>query len=111
MSTVLALRDILANAGELYDRGVPVRLFYDKSQRGVVAQEMTPEGIIFQGHLVCRPRRHKKERDGTLNEIDACLPRSTAAMYLDWRGEWRLPSLNGVASSPLLTDDGTINSA
>jgi hypothetical protein len=31
-------------------------------------------------------------------------------MYLDWRGEWRLPPLNGIASAPLLHDDGTINS-
>ena len=75
---------------------------------GVVAQEMTPEGIIFQAHSVCRPRRLKKERDGALNEIDAALPRSTAAMYLDRRGEWNLPLFNGVASAPLLKDDGRI---
>jgi hypothetical protein len=31
-------------------------------------------------------------------------------MYLDWRGEWRLPPLNGVATAPLLQDDGTIRS-
>jgi hypothetical protein len=31
-------------------------------------------------------------------------------MYLDWRGEWRLPPLNGIASTPQLRDDGTINS-
>ena len=31
-------------------------------------------------------------------------------MYLDWRGEWRLPPLNGIASAPLLQDDGAINS-
>ena len=107
-TTVLALRDILANAGGLYDRGVPVRLFYDKSQHGVVAQEMTPDGIIFQAHSVCRPRRLRKERDGTLNEFDAALPRSAAAMYLDRRGEWNLSLFNGVASAPLLKDDGTI---
>ena len=32
-------------------------------------------------------------------------------MYLDWRGDWDLPPLNGIASAPLLLDDGTINSA
>ena len=31
-------------------------------------------------------------------------------MYLEWWGEWQLPPLNGVASAPLLQDDGTINS-
>ena len=69
---------------------------------------MTPDGIIFQAHSVCRPRRLRKERDGTLNEFDAALPRSTAAMYLDRRGEWNLSLFNGVASAPLLKDDGTI---
>jgi hypothetical protein len=29
-------------------------------------------------------------------------------MYLDWRGQWRLPVLNGIASAPLLHDDGSI---
>jgi hypothetical protein len=32
-------------------------------------------------------------------------------MYLDWRGEWRLPPLNGIATAPLLYEDGTIKSA
>ena len=32
-------------------------------------------------------------------------------MYLDWRGNWDLPPLDGIASAPLLLDDGTINSA
>ena len=32
--TVAALRDILAQAGRLYDRGVPVRLAFDQVQKG-----------------------------------------------------------------------------
>jgi hypothetical protein len=32
-------------------------------------------------------------------------------MYLDWRGEWGLPPLNGIATAPLLYEDGTIKSA
>ena len=38
------------------------------------------------------------------------LPSWFALMYLEWWGEWQLPPLNGVASAPLLQDDGTINS-
>jgi hypothetical protein len=30
-------------------------------------------------------------------------------MYLDWRGEWRLRPLNGIASAPLLHNDGAIS--
>ena len=32
-------------------------------------------------------------------------------MYLDWKGDWKLWPLNGVASTPLLRSDGSIHSA
>ena len=31
-------------------------------------------------------------------------------MYLDWWGEWGLRPLNGIATAPLLWDDGSIKS-
>ena len=107
--TVAALRDILAEAGGLYDRGVPVRLAYDQIQKGTVAQMMTPHALVLMAHGVCRPYA-RKPKDGTIIEVDARLPHSFAVMYLDWRGEWQLPPLNGIASSPLLQEDGAINS-
>ena len=108
--TVATLRDLLADAGGLYDRGVPVRLAFDQIQRGTVAQIMTPDALVLMAHTICRPYVLKLGSDGTIAEVDARLPRSLAVMYLDWRGEWRLPPLNGIASAPLLQDDGTINS-
>jgi len=108
--TVAALRDHLAAAGGLYDRGVPVRLAFDQIQRGTVAHMMTPDALVLMSHSICRPYVLKEKREG-ITEVDARLPRSLAVMYLDWRGEWRLPPLNGIASAPLLQDDGTINSA
>ena len=108
--TVAALRDVLAGAGELFDRGVPVRLTFDQIQHGPVAQLMTPDGLVLMAHRVCRPYRLKEKQDGTITEAKARLPRAMAVMYLDWRGEWHLPILNGIASAPLLSDDGTIYS-
>ena len=108
--TVAALRDLLAGAGGLYDRGVPVRLAFDQIQRGTVAQMMTPDALVLMAHTICRPYVLKARQDGTVAEVNARLPRSLAVMYLDWRGEWQLPPLNGIASAPLLQDDGTINS-
>jgi hypothetical protein len=108
--TVVALRDILAAAGGLYDRGVPVRLAFDQMQGGMLAQMMTPDGIVRAAHTVCRPYGFKKQ-DGAIYEADVRLPRSLAVMYLDWRGEWRLPPLNGIATAPLLQENGTISSA
>ena len=110
--TVAALRDILADGGGLYDRGVPVRLAFDQMQRGAVAQVMTPDALVLKAHSVCRPYILKKaKKGGKFSEAHARLPRSFAVMYLDWRGEWRLPALNGIATAPLLQDDGTIKSA
>jgi len=108
--TVSALRDIVSHAGVLYDRGVPVRLAIDQIQGGTVAQVMTPDALVLMVHTVCRPYV-LKEKDGATVEVDARLSRTFAVMYLDWRGEWRLPPLNGIASAPMLEEDGTIQSA
>ena len=109
--TVSDLRDILCGSGRLYDRGVPVRLVLDQLQKGAVAQTMTPDGLVLMGHQVCRPYRLHQKEDGPVTEKDARLPRPIATMYLVWRGEWQLAPLNGITSTPLLRDDGTIYSA
>ncbi len=106
--TVETLRDLLAKSGELYDRGVPVRLAHDQSQDGMAAQMLTPDGLVLTAHRFCRPYS-LKEKKGEIVEVDVRLPRQFAAMYLDWRGEWRLPPLNGIASAPLLDDSGAIH--
>lgn len=106
--TVAALRDILVGAGGLFDRGVPVRLARDQIQHGVVAQIVTPDVLVLLVHRVCRPYALKEKKGGSIVEVDVRLPRAFAVMYLDWRGEWRLPPLNGIASAPLLQEDGTI---
>jgi hypothetical protein len=104
--TVTALRDILAAAGVLYDRGGPVRVAFDQMQHGTVAQTMSPDALVLTAHATCRPYVRKANKDGVC-EVDAGLPRSFAVMYLDWRGEWQLPPLNGIATAPLLETSGT----
>ena len=103
--TVTTLRNIFADVGGLYDRGVPVRLAVDQTQKGTVAQVMTRSGVVLKAHQVCRPYALKKGE-----AVDVGLPSWFALMYLEWWGEWQLAPLNGVASAPLLQDDGTINS-
>jgi hypothetical protein len=109
--SVAMLRDILSSTADLYDRGVPVRLAHDQIRGGTVAQIVTPDTLVMTAHSVCRPYAQKVNRDGSLFEVDVRLPRNLAVMYLDWRGEWNLPPLNGIASAPMLTDDGAIQSA
>ena len=89
--TVAALRDILVEAGGLYDRGVPVRLAFDQTQKGTVAHLVTPDVLVLLAHRVCRPYALKPKQDGSVVEVDVRLSRTFAVMYLDWRGEWRLP--------------------
>jgi hypothetical protein len=108
--TVAALRDILASKGVLYDRGVPVRVAKDQIHGGNIAQVMTPDILVMTAHGVCRPYVLKEKSDGSIHEVDARLPRNLAVMYLEWRGAWNLPVLNGIASAPMLSDDGTISS-
>ena len=108
--TVASLRDVLASAGALYDRGVPVRLTHDRLQHCAYAQIVTPDCLVLIAHMQCRPYT-LKEKGGQLVEANVRLPRNCAAMYLEWRGEWRLPPLNGITSAPLLKEDGTINSS
>ena len=107
--TVAALRDILSVAGDLYDRGVPVRLAHDQIQGGTVAQVMTPEILVMTAHTACRPYAQKARPDGTTEEKNARLPRNLAVMYLEWRGEWKIPPLNGIASAPMLMANGMIH--
>jgi hypothetical protein len=88
---------------------VPVRLVFHQIQKGMVAQVMKPDSLVLRAHQACRPWAWKKTKSGDLIEEDVPLPRQFAVMYLDWRGEWRLPPLNGIASAPLLHDDGAIS--
>ena len=88
-----------------------MRLTIDQILGGTVAQVMTPDGLVLAAHMACRPFAMKRRNDGTVIEVDVRLPRTLAVMYLDWRGQWKLPPLSGIASAPLLQDDGTIHSA
>ena len=108
--TVATLRDILSQSEGLYDRGVPARVAFDQTQRGFTVQPLTPYGLVRVAHELCRPYA-LKEKDGQLKEINVRLPQYIAMMYLDWQGDWHLPPLNGIASAPLLHDDGSINSS
>lgn len=103
-----AMRDILAGAGVFYDRGVPVRLIMDQMQRGTVAQAMTADGIVLAVHRHARPFI-RRTKNGEVEEVDARLPKPLASMYLDSRGEWHLPPLNGITSAPLLGEEGEIH--
>ena len=104
--TVANVRDRLAAAGRLYDRGTPVRLVRDAMTGGMVARAVSAEGIVCEAHEACRPYR-RTMKDGAASEADTMFPRQLASMYLDL-GDWGLPPLNGIANAPLLDDSGGV---
>ena len=105
--TVANLRDYLAATGELYDRGgVVVRLARDATTGGMVAHPMTADGIVRAAHRYCRPFSKRAVKGGAVEEVDARVSLDLARMFLDMRGEWHLPPLNGIASAPILDGGG-----
>ena len=106
--TVAALRDVLAATGYLFDRGMVVLVAHDRITGGRVAHPLSPESILRLAHQSCRPFTKRTGKEGVVQEVDAPLPKAIATMFLDMRGEWGLPPLNGFASAPLLDDAGGV---
>ena len=109
--TVSDLRDILAASGRLYERGMPVRVAFDRTLGGSIAHELNSYDLVLQAHFACRPYAHVRSAKGAWSECDAALPPNIARMYLGWKGEWRLPLLNGVTTAPILSENGGIRTA
>ena len=97
----------LAACPMLFDRGVPVRLAVDTQRGGLIAEPLTTNGVVNETHDIARPWMYVKARDGGLQRSDVTLPERVAKLYLDLRGRWRLRPLDGIASSPLLAEDGS----
>ena len=108
--TVSDLREVLKGSDELFDRGVPVRLTNSQVLGGASIQVVKPEGLIRLTHTLCRPFEKKERQNGSIEDVNCVLPTSHAKMFLEWHGSWELRPLNGIASAPLLAEDGSISS-
>jgi hypothetical protein len=106
-ATAEALRDIMADSGRFFDRGVPVRIIRSAIDGSPAAIPLTRHTVVIEAHRQCRPTKMKS--DGTW--IDATLPDRVAQMYLDMVGEWNLLPLHGVTSAPILSADGSMRTA
>jgi hypothetical protein len=93
------LRDIIAQSGALYNRNTPVRITPSSSDALPIACPLTTHGIVRLAHDLARPVK---------NGEPCTLPDRVANMYLDMRGEWRLPKLAGISTAPILRDDCSI---
>jgi putative DNA primase/helicase len=102
-----ALRDLFAASGKFFDRGVPVRIVRRADDSLPLARPLTNHGVAIEAHRLCQPV--------TINakglKVAITLPDRASKMYLDLFGEWNLPPLAGVTTSPLLSQDGFVRVA
>ena len=101
-TVALNLRDILANSGTLYNRGTPVRITLSSSDAVPIATPLTTHRVVRLAHEFSRPIKNGEPHT---------LPDRVANMYLDMQGEWGLPKLAGICTTPILRDDGSVVSA
>ena len=106
-ATVTALRRVFVATETVFDRGgVAVKLVQRAGERIPEAFRVTHHAVVMEAHHHCRPV--KINREG--KPAPATLPERVAKMYLD-AGDWGLPSLTGIATGPLLKNDGAIRVA
>lgn len=105
--TAAELAGLLALRPMLFDRGAPVRLAMDSQRGGLAASPLDLAGVVNECHAVARPWTQSNTRDGELVRRDVTLPDRVARLYLDRRGAWQLRPLDGIASAPLLAEDGS----
>ena len=100
----------LARRPMLFDRGGPVRLTKDTQSDAMKALPLTVDGVTNECHDVCRPFRWVRTPKGPEQKYTT-LPQRVATLYLDRRDRMGLRPLDGIASAPLLHDDGSIRTA
>ena len=105
--TVAALRDLLAATGDVYDRGGPASVIQDRLRDGAVIHPLSADNLKLLAHQRARPYIVKIKEDGTAVEKRIQLPFNICKMFLEWKGAWGLPQLNGVSSTPILREDGS----
>lgn len=103
-ATARRLRDLLARRPVLFERGGrPVRVVVDPACQTASARPLTVHGVVLEAHTACRPVTW---RDEAWREVT--LPERVAKLYLELHGEFGLRPLDGLASSPLLAEDGEV---
>jgi hypothetical protein len=101
------LRDLFAASGLLFDRGLPVRVVRFADGGPLSAMPLTKNNVVIEAHRLCQPVKVRSDGE----RVPVTLPDRVAQMYLDMSGEWKLPSLAGVCTAPLLTENGNVRYA
>jgi hypothetical protein len=81
-ATARELRDLLVADGNLYDRGMPVKLIQPAGGGAMAATRLTVNSVVIEAHRVCQPAKLNEEGE----EYPVSLPERVARMYLDMLG-------------------------
>jgi hypothetical protein len=105
-ATARELRNFFAASGYLFDRDMPIKVVQPADRGPMIARVLTANNVVVEAHRLCQPV--KRNRDSEL--VPVTLPERVAKMYLDMIGEWKLPPLAGISTTPLLASDGGVHS-
>ncbi len=105
-SSARALRDLLAITGDIFEKNRSLIQVKRGADGKLFIREMTKEAVIHLAHNHCQPFRMVQQKQNTV-EVPITLPMDVAALYLDLH-DWQVPPIAGIATSPLLHDDGSI---
>ena len=101
------LRGFLAKTGQLFDRGGPVRVVRDHNDDQPKAVAASDAIVRLLVHEKLQPYKYNADGD----RVPILLPSQLCDMYRSLHGEWGLPPLAGITSSPILSEDGSIRTA
>jgi hypothetical protein len=105
-ATAREVRDLLAQSGCLFDRGVPVKTVPSPDGGPPTAIRLTSHRVVIEAHRLCRPVKSVCDE-----LVPVTLPDRVARMYLEMDGEWGLQPLAGISTAPLLSSDGSVRAA
>ena len=107
--TARELADLLAQSGHIFFRGAPAKIIFPPGDLPYV-RSLSPNDVVVEAHAIARPvQRVKFEEEGEeelFRKIGVTLPNRVAQLYLAL-GDWNLPPLKGITTTPLLADDGS----
>jgi hypothetical protein len=101
------LRDLFANSGSFFDRGVPVRLVWPSDGGPPIAVPLNIHNVVIEAHRLSQPIHQNHEGDW----VPLTLPDRIARIYLSMVGDWYLPPLSGISTAPLLANNGDVLAA
>jgi hypothetical protein len=105
--TAKALRDLIAGHGVFLSNGYcPIKVVVDGDNLPR-AVEVSTEMVRVHASEICRPVKIKKDK-----AVPAAISEDIARLYLNGlEGQWGLRAFKGIATSPILKNDGSIRVA